>query len=91
MGLRISQNANYAKFSPVAVTSNLDITATATGSFRTGDRQKRARCECGMLRCWVDLAFLRARKTDKTAVAGSADDFTYLTPKEEAARVLAAL
>jgi hypothetical protein len=30
----------------------------------------------------VRLVFLRARKTDETAEAGSADNFTYLTPKE---------
>jgi hypothetical protein len=37
------------------------------------------------------LAFLRACKTDKTADTRSADNFTYLTIKKEAARVLAAL
>jgi hypothetical protein len=37
------------------------------------------------------LAFLRARKTDKTTDSRIADNFTYLTPKKEAARVLAAL
>jgi hypothetical protein len=40
IGLRTSHNVHYAKFSPVSVTRNLDITATATGSFRTDYCQK---------------------------------------------------
>jgi hypothetical protein len=39
----------------------------------------------------LGLALLRGRKTDKNADTRSADNFTYLTPKKEAARVLAAL